>query len=89
MESDISHEPMNIDTIKSTKSRIEDLPLDERIKRAKEFKPFEGIEAGWLIDAKDTVDNWCVATVLKTDSYEAKVNFDGWSSRYDEVIELL
>ena len=65
--------------------RLEDLPLADRVKLAEEHKPFEGIEQGWLIDAKDTVENWCIANVLKVENNEVNVNYDGWSAKYDEV----
>jgi len=64
---------------------IEDLPLAERAKLAESFDPYKGIEPGWHIDARDTINNWCVAEVLKVNGGEIKVNFDGWSNKYDEV----
>ena len=40
---------------------------------------------GRFIDAKDSVQSWCVARVLKIDdkSGRVQVNYDGWSSTYD------
>ena len=40
------------------------------------------------IDAKDTVNNWCVAIVKNINHEEKslKIGFEGWSSKYD--IEL-
>ena len=64
---------------------IEDLPLADRVKLAEAANPFEGIAPGWFIDAKDTVDNWCVAYVLKTDGGDIVLNYDGWSPKYDMV----
>ena len=63
----------------------EDLPLLDRVKIAEAYNPFEGIAPGWLIDARDTIDNWCVAHVIKSDNIEVLVNYDGWSSKYDYV----
>lgn len=39
------------------------------------------------IDAKDQVNNWCVAKIIDQDLINLKINihFDGWSSKYDEV----
>jgi len=40
----------------------------------------------WL-DAKDTVNNWCVARIIDHDLATNRIfiHFDGWSSRYDQV----
>lgn len=65
---------------------VEDLPLADRIKLAESHKPFQGIKEGWLIDAKDTVDNWCVANVLKATDTDIRINYDGWSEKYDDVL---
>jgi len=83
METNILPEPM-VDT-KVNVRRLEDLPLADRVKLAEEHKLLEGVEQGWLIDAKDTVDNWCVANVLKVENNEVRVNYDGWSAKYDDV----
>lgn len=64
---------------------VEDLPLAERVKIAEAVNPFEGIAPGWFIDAKDTVDNWCVANVLKVEGGDIVINYDGWSPKYDMV----
>ncbi len=63
----------------------EDLPLAERLKLAEAANSFSGIVPGSYIDAKDTVENWCVANVLKVDGGDVTVNYDGWSSNYDMV----
>lgn len=65
---------------------IESLPLVERVKLAEKTDPYVGIAPGWFIDARDTVNNWCMAEVLRIDGPDVKVGFDGWSSKYDDVI---
>jgi len=75
----------NKSEIEPMKIPIEEQPLSERIKIADKFYSFEGISAGWLIDAKDTVNNWCVAEVFKTTGTDLYIGFDGWSSKYDDV----
>jgi hypothetical protein len=87
METNILPEPMTDTKVNAEKP--EDLPLTDRVKLADEHKPFDGIQTGWLIDAKDTVDNWCVSTVLKVEGNEVKVNYDGWSAKYDDVSALV
>lgn len=39
------------------------------------------------IDAKDTVNHWCVGQVVDVieANNQVRVHFEGWSSRYDEV----
>jgi len=42
------------------------------------------------VDAKDQVNNWCVAQVKDVD-YEqktVKLSFEGWSPRYDVVLKV-
>ncbi len=68
---------------------VEELPLAERVKLAESINPYNGIEAGWFIDARDTINNWCVAEVLKMEGNDVKVSYDGWSSKYDDVILVL
>lgn len=47
----------------------------------------EHLIKGAYIDAKDTVNNWCVAQVVERDDSDdtIKINFDGWSHKWDEV----
>ena len=86
MESNNPPPPTNDSKAEQTsKVPVEDLPLSERNKLAEACNPFEGIAPGWLIDAKDTVDNWCLGNVLRVDSGDVQVNYDGWSSKYDFV----
>lgn len=63
------------------------------MKLAKKFnmgKPFEQGSIDYLavdtyVDAKDTVNNWCVAIVkgINHDERTVRVGFEGWSSKYD------
>jgi hypothetical protein len=43
------------------------------------------------LDAKDSVNNWCVAKIFDSDlaNHRITLHFDGWSSRYDEVSSIL
>ena len=40
------------------------------------------------IDAKDSVNNWCVAKIIDHDLQHNRIqiHFDGWSQRYDEMV---
>lgn len=68
------------------KTNIEELPIAERLKLAESLNYFAQISPGCYIDAKDETDKWCMCNVLKINANEISVNFDGWSSRYDEVL---
>ena len=74
---------------KEKRAPTESLPLAERIKLAESFNYFAGITAGWVIDAKDNVDCWRVAEVLNVEEHFIKVNFDGWGTKYDEVVSFI
>lgn len=39
------------------------------------------------VDAKDSVNNWCIAKIIDHDlpHYKISVHFDGWSGKYDDV----
>ena len=41
------------------------------------------------VDAKDTVNNWCVGQVVEEniDAGTVKVHFEGWSDRHDAVFK--
>ncbi len=41
------------------------------------------------VDAKDTVNNWCVAIVkgFNFDEKTVRLGFEGWSSKYDIEIK--
>ena len=41
------------------------------------------------MDAKDAVNNWCVAQVVEeyVDSGTVKIHFEGWSDRHDVVLK--
>jgi hypothetical protein len=46
-------------------------------------KPLELLDM--YIDAKDTLNKWCVAKITDCDmaAGRIKLHFDGWSTRYD------
>jgi hypothetical protein len=53
----------------------------------KKYDIVDSFIASYYIDAKDTVNNWCVGQILsvRKDDTTIHVRFDGWSYRYDEV----
>ena len=49
----------------------------------------EQLSVGSFVDAKDTVNNWCMAQIVEenVDQQMVKVHFEGWSERYDVIIK--
>jgi hypothetical protein len=43
-----------------------------------------------FIDAKDSVNNWCVAKIIDHNLQNGRItiHFDGWSPRYDEEVRI-
>lgn len=39
------------------------------------------------MDAKDSVDKWCVAIITRLDSDYVGLHYEGWGPRYDIVSE--
>ena len=62
------------------------MTLEEKKEVLKEyFNTFqEKLKEGDFIDAVDSVNKWCLATVLKplSESF-VRVHFDGWSQKWD------
>lgn len=82
---------------KTTKAADPLLPNLDRFKQAKAFNfarlPERG-EVDYLavdtyVDAKDSVNNWCVAQVkgFNFDEKTLRLGFEGWSSKYDIEIK--
>ena len=68
---------------------IEDLPLEERVLIANHFNPLEDIKENQLLDCIDTIGKYCAAIILKVHNGKCTINFEGWSSNYNEVFSLL
>lgn len=53
----------------------------------KKFDLKDAIDVDRFIDAKDSVNNWCLAKIVKVVEADSslEVRFDGWSYRYNEV----
>ena len=50
---------------------------------------FDPLAVDMFVDAKDSVNNWCVAQVrkVKHDVKSVKLSFEGWSSKYDTEVK--
>lgn len=40
---------------------------------------------GRYIDARDSVNAWCLGEIVEVTENSIKVHFDGWSARWDTV----
>lgn len=49
------------------------------------YDPFSDFKIGSFIDAKDSVNNWCVATITEINDNKVTVSFDGWSSKWKDT----
>lgn len=66
---------------------------DRTDKQPKKDKPKKKYEASdyflkdTYVDCKDSVNSWCVGRILERceGDHTIKVNFDGWSHKWDEV----
>jgi len=44
--------------------RVEDLPLEKKLEILKKYNPTEFYEEGRYIDAQDTVNAWCLGSIV-------------------------
>ena len=65
---------------------VEELPLERRVKMAEKFDFFKFVKQGDFLDAQDTINMWCMATVEEVlEGGKLLVHYDGWSSKWDQV----
>jgi hypothetical protein len=62
--------------------------MENKFLLAKNYNPYPDYKLSNYIDAKDTVNHWCVGQIVDIDEEKnlVKVHFEGWSTRYDELI---
>jgi hypothetical protein len=46
------------------------------------------LQEGRLVDAKDRDGSWQVGLIVLADKDKVRIRFDGWPSKYDEVLLL-
>eukprot|EP00357_Protocruzia_adherens_P035177 CAMPEP_0115012418 /NCGR_PEP_ID=MMETSP0216-20121206/24723_1 /TAXON_ID=223996 /ORGANISM="Protocruzia adherens, Strain Boccale" /LENGTH=128 /DNA_ID=CAMNT_0002381467 /DNA_START=123 /DNA_END=506 /DNA_ORIENTATION=+ len=49
-----------------------------------QFDPDLHYAVGAYVDAKDSVNRWCLAKIIDRNEDMVNVHFDGWSSRWNE-----
>lgn len=62
-------------------------PDVKKPKNKGKYELSEYLIKGAYIDAKDTTGKWCLSQVVERDDSDdtIKLNFDGWSHKWDEV----
>jgi hypothetical protein len=61
-----------------------------KTKQKKKYDITDDLLEGSYIDAKDSVQSWCLAQIIERCDSDStiKINFDGWSHKWDEVVAL-
>ena len=74
------------DSSQATLNTTEELStLAQSINALKNFNPKTNYQLDTYVDACDSYSTWRVAKILNIKDDVAKVNFDGWSGKWDEV----
>lgn len=60
--------------------------LSEALQKLKTFNQAQYFTEGALIDAMDNNGSWRVARISQIKNDIAALSFDGWSSKWDEVL---
>ena len=63
--------------------------LADAHQKAKSFNQAQYFTEGALIDAMDNNGSWRVARISQIKNDVATLSFDGWSSKWDEVLIIL
>ncbi len=74
------------DSTLATPNTTEELTtLAQSINALKSLNPKTNYQLDTYVDACDSYSTWRVAKIVTLKDDVAKVNFDGWSSKWDEV----
>jgi hypothetical protein len=62
--------------------------MEQKFVLAKNYNQATDFVLDSYIDAKDTVNHWCVGQIsdVEEEKMQIKVHFEGWTNRYDEVL---
>lgn len=54
------------------------------------YNPIDDFKEGSFVDARDSVNRWCVAIIKHRFTHQERVTvrFDGWSSSWDETYTI-
>ena len=61
--------------------------MEQKFQSAKSYNFQQDLHIDAYVDAKDTVNHWCVGQISDVDEEKnaVKLHFEGWTMRYDEV----
>ena len=61
------------------------VPLEQKQGALKTFleSVWQNKKVGDYLDAVDSVQKWCLATVVARDDHNVKCHFDGWPQKWD------
>ena len=62
------------------KKTIETMTYEEKVAEINKFSIYDYLEEGMWIDAKDSVNAWCMASVVQVSDKHVRVHFDGWAA---------
>ena len=63
--------------------------LNEALQKLKSYNNIQYFTEGALIDAMDNNNSWRVARITQIKNEFAFLSYDGWSSKWDEVLYIL
>lgn len=77
-----------LETESTSNDKIENQQRKEKPK--KKFDPIDFYLKDTYVDCKDSVNSWCLAKILERcdDDRTLRVNFDGWSHKWDEWVKF-
>lgn len=61
--------------------------MENKFLAAKNYNFTQDLILDSYVDAKDTVNHWCVGQVcdVDDDKNNVRIHFEGWTNRYDDV----
>ena len=83
--SSIDTNQTNDPSVTSPTQTEEQNSLTQSINALKSFNPRTHYQVNTYVDALDTYSTWRIAKILQIKDEIALVNYDGWSSKWDEV----
>jgi len=83
--SSIDTNQTNDPSVTSPTQTEEQNSLTQSINALKSFNPRAQYQVNTYVDALDTYSTWRIAKILQIKDEIALVNYDGWSSKWDEV----
>jgi hypothetical protein len=61
------------------------MTLEKKLEVLRKYNPYDYYDEGRHIDAQDTINSWCLGSIVAVDNRNLNIHFDGWSNRWDIV----